>query len=79
MSRPAATLTGFIAVALWALLALFTSASGAVPPLQLAAMSFAIGGLSGMMTWIWRPQGPHALRQSSQPSPQGNVCASTTS
>jgi hypothetical protein len=33
---------------MWALLALFTSASGAVPPFQLAAMSFFIG--RGWMT-----------------------------
>ena len=43
-----ATFIGFLAVVLWALLALFTDASGAVPPFQLAAMSFAVGALVGL-------------------------------
>ena len=38
-----ATLTGFSAVLMWALLALFTAASGDVPPFQLSAMCFSIG------------------------------------
>ena len=38
-----ATAIGFSAVAMWALLALFTDASGEVPPFQLAAMSFTLG------------------------------------
>jgi len=42
-----ATLTGFCAVAMWALLALLTDASGAVPPFLLSAMSFAIGAAIG--------------------------------
>lgn len=46
--RLLATLTGFSAVALWALLALFTAASGRVPPFQLAAMSFLLGALVGL-------------------------------
>ena len=51
-SRPAppvsaATSCGFGAIALWALLALFTAASGEVPPFQLAAMTFALGGSFG--------------------------------
>jgi hypothetical protein len=44
----AATLTGLGAVALWSLLALLTAATGAVPPFQLAAMTFAIAGLLGL-------------------------------
>ena len=36
---------------MWSLLALFTAASGAVPPFQLAAMTFAIGALVGFV-WI---------------------------
>ncbi len=51
MSRTAATAIGFLAVAMWALLALFTAASGQVPPFQLAAMTFAIGGAIGV-GWI---------------------------
>lgn len=42
-----ATLTGFSAVAMWALLALLTDASGDVPPFLLSAMSFAIGAAIG--------------------------------
>jgi drug/metabolite transporter (DMT)-like permease len=46
--RRAATLIGFTAVLMWSLLALFTAASGAVPPFQLIAIAFAIGGLLGL-------------------------------
>ncbi|MEM9146442.1 MAG: EamA family transporter [Pseudomonadota bacterium] len=63
MSRGLATAIGFVAVLLWALLALFTAASGSVPPLQLAAMTFAIGGVAGAATWILRPTGWRALAQ----------------
>ena len=51
MTRLGATLTGFLAIAMWSLLALFTAASGAVPPFQLAAITFAIGGLIGF-AWV---------------------------
>jgi drug/metabolite transporter (DMT)-like permease len=63
MTRGMATGLGFIAILLWALLAYFTAATGAVPPLQLTAMSFGIGGLAGMATWAVRPGGAAALRQ----------------
>ncbi len=43
MSRTRATAIGFLAVLLWALLALMTVATGAVPPFQLSAMCFAVG------------------------------------
>lgn len=46
-----ATLVGFTAVLMWSLLALMTAASGRVPPFQLAAMTFAIGGGIGVV-WI---------------------------
>jgi drug/metabolite transporter (DMT)-like permease len=42
-----ATLVGFCAIGLWSLLALFTAATGAVPPFQLAAMTFAVSGILG--------------------------------
>ncbi|MEM1364141.1 MAG: EamA family transporter [Pseudomonadota bacterium] len=42
-----ASLIGSIAIALWALLALFTAWAGDIPPFQLTAMSFAIGSLVG--------------------------------
>ncbi|MEL6965817.1 MAG: EamA family transporter [Pseudomonadota bacterium] len=56
-----ATGLGFIAIALWSLLALFTAMSGAVPPFQLAALCFLIGGSIGLldtarrgMLGVWR-------------------------
>lgn len=51
MTQKSATLIGFIAVVLWALLALFTVGTYPVPPLQLNAMCFSIGGLIGL-GWI---------------------------
>jgi len=39
---------------MWASLALLTAASGHVPPFQLAAMTFLIGGLAGVATWPFR-------------------------
>ncbi|WP_157018752.1 aromatic amino acid exporter YddG [Mesorhizobium xinjiangense] len=47
-----ATLVGFTAVVMWALLALFTDASGEVPPFQLSAMSFFVGTLVGLLARI---------------------------
>src|SRR5947209_2438010 len=63
MSRRTATLVGFTAVLMWSLLALFTAASGRVPPFQLAAMTFAIGGAIGAATWSVRRGAVAALRQ----------------
>ncbi len=48
MTRASATATGFGAVLLWALLALFTVGAGPVPPFQLTAICFLIGGLIGV-------------------------------
>lgn len=42
-----ATVIGFSAVVMWALLALFTGESGKVPPFQLAAMAFTVGTVLG--------------------------------
>jgi drug/metabolite transporter (DMT)-like permease len=53
MTKSQATLVGFTAVLLWALLALLTIASAPVPPLQLNAVCFAIGGLIGL-AWTAR-------------------------
>ncbi|WP_395661046.1 DMT family transporter [Aestuariivirga sp.] len=61
--RSAATLVGFTAVLMWALLALMSAASGSVPPFQLAAMTFLIGGLMGAVTWPFRKGAVAALRQ----------------
>lgn len=46
---------GFTAVLMWAVLALFSTAASAIPPFQLAAMSFLIGGMLGAVTWPFRP------------------------
>jgi len=56
-ARPAttirrATLIGAIAVLLWATLALFTASTGAVPPFQLMAMTFAIAFLFAGLKWL---------------------------
>lgn len=61
--KPRATLVGFTAVLMWSLLALFTAASGRVPPFQLAAMCFLIGGLIGVTRWIAAPAARASLRQ----------------
>lgn len=61
--RGPATAIGFVAVLLWALLALFTAASGQVPPFQLAALSFGIGGVFGALSWVRAPRRMAALRQ----------------
>ena len=63
MTRSTSTLIGFIAILLWSLLALFTAASGNVPPFQLMAMTFALGGMIGLVSWIFRPHAIRALRQ----------------
>jgi drug/metabolite transporter (DMT)-like permease len=59
MSR--ATLTGFIAILLWALLALFTVGTSPVPPFQLNALTFAIGGAIGVV-WLLRTGGVKRLK-----------------
>lgn len=43
-----ATMLGFIAIALWSSLALFTAMSGDVPPFQLTALCFLIGATVGL-------------------------------
>ncbi len=44
----AATLAGCGAIALWSLLALLTRAAGAVPPLELTALSFSVSAVLGL-------------------------------
>jgi drug/metabolite transporter (DMT)-like permease len=53
MTNTRATLIGFTAVLMWSLLALFTIATTPVPPLQLNAICFAVGGLIGL-AWTAR-------------------------
>lgn len=50
-----ATLIGFSAVAMWALLALLTDASGTMPPFQLSAVTFAIGTCVGLVARLFMP------------------------
>jgi len=57
------TLSGFSAVLMWALLALLTAWSGDVPPFQLAAMSFAIASVIGLVMLKVRGVGFSVLRQ----------------
>lgn len=61
MTKSRATLIGFTAVLLWALLALFTVGSAPVPPLQLNAMCFAVGGVIGLI-WAAKTGQLSALR-----------------
>ena len=51
MSIRSATAIGFCAILLWSLLALFTAASGTVPPFQLAAMTFSSAVSSARRTF----------------------------
>ncbi len=54
MTRTRATATGFSAVLLWSLLALFTVGTAPTPPLLLNAICFTIGGALGL---IWTAAG----------------------
>ena len=58
-----ATLIGFSAILMWSLLALFTAASGTMPPFQLSAICFAIGSLPGLAVLALRPERLRLLRQ----------------
>jgi drug/metabolite transporter (DMT)-like permease len=51
-----ATLIGFSAVAMWALLALLTDASGQVPPFLLSAITFTIGTCVGLVARLVMPR-----------------------
>lgn len=61
MTRHRATLIGFIAVILWALLALFTVGAKPVPPLLLNALTFTIGGVIGLV-WVASTNGFTVLK-----------------
>jgi drug/metabolite transporter (DMT)-like permease len=54
-ARRRATLIGFTAVLMWSLLALLTVATAPVPPFLLNALTFAIGGMVGI---VWVASGP---------------------
>ena len=64
MTSRTATLIGLTAILMWSLLAVLTVATGKIPAFQLAAMTFAIGGLVGLLAWIGRPDAIRSLRQS---------------
>lgn len=63
MNRPIATFVGFSAIVMWSFLALLTTLAGQIPPFELAAITFLLGGLSGAATWIARPHAFASLRQ----------------
>jgi drug/metabolite transporter (DMT)-like permease len=63
MTPRTATLIGLTAILMWSLLSVLTVATGKVPAFQLAAMTFAIGGLVGLLTWIGRGEAAKSLRQ----------------
>ncbi|HRO11040.1 EamA family transporter [Amaricoccus sp.] len=63
MPRRGATLIGFVAIVTWAFLALLSTLAGAIPPFQLAAMTFLVGGLTGAASWLLRPGAIRSLRQ----------------
>jgi drug/metabolite transporter (DMT)-like permease len=63
MTSRTATLIGLTAILMWSLLSVMTVATGVIPAFQLAAMTFAIGGTVGVLTWIGRPGAAKALRQ----------------
>ncbi|WP_292897516.1 MULTISPECIES: aromatic amino acid exporter YddG [unclassified Nitratireductor] len=50
-----ATLIGFTAVVMWALLALFTAGTGKVPPFLLSALSFSVATLIGLVMRVAAP------------------------
>ena len=59
-ARPSATLAGFAAIGMWALLALLTDATSGVPPFQTAAICFSIGAAVGVVWYALgdREHGP---------------------
>jgi len=63
MTPRTATLIGLTAILMWSLLAVLTVATGRVPAFQLAAMTFGIGALAAIASWIWRPGAARASRQ----------------
>lgn len=62
MTSRTATLIGLTAIVMWSLLAVLTVATGSIPAFQLAAMTFAIGGLVGSATVLVRGGVARALR-----------------
>ncbi|MDP4822560.1 MAG: DMT family transporter, partial [Aestuariivirgaceae bacterium] len=63
MSKTVPTMIGFAAILTWAFMALMTTASGPIPPFQLAAMACFLGGMVGVSSWVFRPSAILSLRQ----------------
>lgn len=63
MGKTSATLIGFTAVLMWAMLAMLSARSGTMPPFQLAAITFLIGGTIGLVSWAFRPGAVRSLKQ----------------
>lgn len=61
MTRNRATLIGFSAILMWSLLAVLTIGTAPVPPLQLNALCFALGGGLGLL-WVGLGRGFGVLR-----------------
>ena len=64
MRSTTATAIGFFAILTWSFLALLTTSSGGIPPFELAAITFLIGGLTGAITWPFRKGAIANLHQS---------------
>ncbi|MCO5131688.1 MAG: EamA family transporter [Xanthobacteraceae bacterium] len=62
MTSRNATLIGLTAIVMWSLLAVLTVATGRIPAFQLAAMTFAVGGLVGSATVLLRGGAARASR-----------------
>jgi len=63
MSPRTATLIGLSAIVMWSLLAVLTVATGKIPAFQLAAMTFAIGAVVALASFLFRPAAFGALKQ----------------
>lgn len=63
MTVRSATLIGLSAIVMWSLLAVMTVATGTIPAFQLAAMTFAVGALVGLLGLLLRPSAASALKQ----------------
>src|SRR3954468_15746927 len=63
MTPRTATLIGLTAILMWSLLSVMTVATGKIPAFQLAAMTFAIGGLVCLPTSVGRGAAAKSLRQ----------------
>ncbi len=61
--RVKATIVGFCAILMWGMLALLTSLTNRIPPLQLTAMTFAIAFCVGIFFWMLNGADSMCFRQ----------------